>query len=332
MDVLEKLESRIPIATDKALINLVNGIQINHELISYQKDRGFFGTLFDQLAGKDRKRQLLLNGNLISGQQVLHDWVLELTNSLQVSQVALEVTQSSLLEARSVIRKQKEIVSTHQKELTALSESLNSLSHEIKNKINTMEERLHTIELSISAQRDFEQIVTAWEAKLTYTDLPLLIQIIMLATEVFSSSVVAYELQTRDTKTYRKLLVNRILVAANEFTQAKFFGLVDLLDLTLEQLSISNDLELSLGILAIHTLPYSSQQRMPHLFTTVTALELARLAQDIRPTNPGRCAVEICRSKIQKIDYTTTMPTLLTNIAHEVASHNLSVVSNYVTT
>jgi hypothetical protein len=50
MEKIEDLERKIPIVRDKALINLVNGIQVNYDLIRYQKQQGFFGILFDQLA------------------------------------------------------------------------------------------------------------------------------------------------------------------------------------------------------------------------------------------------------------------------------------------
>lgn len=81
---IEQIEKRIPPVSDKALIDLVNGIQVNQNILSYRKSRGFFGQLQDNLTRSDRARQLLLDGNLIVGQQTLHNWVLELTDSLQM--------------------------------------------------------------------------------------------------------------------------------------------------------------------------------------------------------------------------------------------------------
>lgn len=40
---LEELQRRVPIVGDKALIDLVNGIQVSKDLIRYRKNRGFFG-------------------------------------------------------------------------------------------------------------------------------------------------------------------------------------------------------------------------------------------------------------------------------------------------
>ena len=328
MEKLEDLERRVPIVSDKTLINLVNGIQVNYDLIRYQKQQGFFGRLFDQLAGKDVGRRLLLDGNLIEGQQSLYDWVMDLTNSLKVSQVALEITQTSLLEARNAIRKQKEASRDQKQDIGILNDRLNELRYKIENKIDQIEGRIQLLEVSVEAQKDFERIVTAWEAKRTYRDFPWMIQVFMLAKEVFSSSVAIYELRTQDTLTYRHQLVNRIL-ATSEITDAKFFSLSDLLDSAWQQASSRNDLELSLGLLETHTLPYSRRQSLPLLFTVATTLELATLDEEIRPSQPGRCAVELCRAQIQEIDYTTTTHDFITQVTHESANDSLFSIANY---
>ena len=105
---LEQLQKRVPGIGDKAIIDLINGIQINKDIVRYRKNRGWFGNLISKLDGSDHKRQLLLDGNLIAGQEALSNWVLELTDSLKISQIALEITQNSLLEARDAIRNQKQ--------------------------------------------------------------------------------------------------------------------------------------------------------------------------------------------------------------------------------
>lgn len=43
------------------------------DLIRYRKNRGFFGQLIDTLDGSDRKRQILLDGNLLAGQEALYN-------------------------------------------------------------------------------------------------------------------------------------------------------------------------------------------------------------------------------------------------------------------
>lgn len=93
-----------------------------------------------------------------------------------------------------------------------------------------------------------------------------------------------------------------------------------------------DDLELSLGVLEIRTLPYSRVQRLPFLFTMTTTLELAVLAEDIRPLKPAHCAVGLCRGRVQEIDYTTTMSDLITQITHETANDSLFLAAYNVKT
>ena len=115
---IEQIERRIPPVSDKALVDLVNGIQVNQNILSYRKSKGFFGQLLNNLTGSDRERQLLLDGNLIAGQQTLHDWVLELTDSLNISQLGLQITQRSLLEARNAIRVSKSRLQYQERTIT----------------------------------------------------------------------------------------------------------------------------------------------------------------------------------------------------------------------
>ncbi|NEP81616.1 MAG: hypothetical protein F6K39_27725, partial [Okeania sp. SIO3B3] len=62
---------------------------------------------------------MLLEGNLVAGQEALHDWVVELTDSVKVSKVALYTTQTSLLEARNAIRNHRQELLNNQQQLIA---------------------------------------------------------------------------------------------------------------------------------------------------------------------------------------------------------------------
>jgi hypothetical protein len=127
---LEELPRRIPVVRDKALIDLINGIQVSKDIIRYRKNRGWFGQLIDKLDGSDNKRKLLLDGNIIAGQEALCNWVLELSDSLRISQVALEVTQNSLLEARDAIRNHKQKLQKQEDALINLSNQLHELAQQ----------------------------------------------------------------------------------------------------------------------------------------------------------------------------------------------------------
>lgn len=314
---LSQLQNRIPTVSDKALINLVNGIQVNKDIIRYRKNRGFFGNLFDKLDGSNSKRRILLDGNIIAGQEALHNWVLELTDSLKVSQVALEVTQKSLLEARNAIRNQKQCLQTQEEKLAQLAEQINT-------RINNIETRLRQLEIRIAANEDLDRIITAWSAAQTYHNLPWVIQVALLAREVFSSAVIIYELETGDTQRFRELLVNKI-IATEKQLPSSFFGIGDLLDYSSASMT-EDDKELTASLLEIRS---CSQQRLfdiPHLFIIGTTLEFAALPQTAKPEKPGQIAVSLCRNQIKSISRTSDTREFITAVVEETANDCLRII------
>ena len=315
---LEELQRIVPVVSDKALIDLVNGIQVNGDLIRYRKSRGVFGHLLDSLTGEDYQRQLLLDGNLIAGQQSLCDWVLELSDSLQISQFALEVTQKSLLEARSAIR-------SNRQELLTLDQTLNQLTQQVGLRLDNLDSRVRQLEVLVAASHDFDQIIAAWEAKQTYSDFSWIVQVALLSREVFSSSVSFYELETPNSTKFRQLLVNKILARSREI-HGNFFGLADLLNKSHSEMT-SYSSELALGLLEVRSLPPQRLQNIPYLFTLGTTLELANLPEEVRPTKPAQCAIELCHSQMGAIDYTTDSKDLITNLVEETANDCMSVLA-----
>ncbi len=95
----------------------------------------------------------------------------------------MEVTQKSLLEARNAIRNEKQ-------SLQAQEDKLNQLVEQINTRINNIETRLRQLEIRVAANEDLDRIITAWAAGQTYHHLPWVIQVALLAREVFSSAVI----------------------------------------------------------------------------------------------------------------------------------------------
>jgi hypothetical protein len=322
---LEELQRRVPIVGDKALIDLVNGIQVSKDIIRYRKNRGFFGQLIDTLDGSDRKRQLLLDGNLIAGQEALHQWVLELSDSLRISQVALEVTQQSLLEARDAIRRQKQRLQLQEEALLALSQELDRLAKQVGTRLNELEARVRKLELRVAANEDLDRIVTAWAAEQTYTKLPWAVQVALLAREVFSSSVATYELETGDITRYRSLVVNKILATSKQLPKS-FFGLADLLDYSWVEMADS-DRQLSAALLEIRSIPQQRFHNTPLLFALGTTLELATLPEEARPSKPGQSAIALCRAQLGSVSRTTDAREFITTVIEETANDCVAILS-----
>lgn len=320
---LEELQRRVPVVGDKALIDLVNGIQISKDFIRYRKNRGFFGQVIDTLLGSDRQRQLLLDGNLLAGQEALYQWVLELSDSLRITQVALEVTQQSLVEARDAIRCHCQRLQRQEEALQQLPHHLNQLAQQVGARLNEIEARIHQLEVRVAANEDVDRIITAWAAEQTYTQMPWAVQIALLAREVFSSSVAMYELETGDKDRFRQLLVNKIL--ASKQMPKGFFGLAELLDQSWAAMA-NSDRDLVAGLLEIRSVPPQRLQNTPILFALGTTMELATLPEEARPAKPAKIAIALCRAQINSISRTTDAREFITAVVEETANDCLAMM------
>ena len=321
---LEELQRRVPVVGDKALIDLVNGIEISKDFIRYRKNRGFFGQLIDTLDGSDRQRQLLLDGNLLAGQEALYQWVLELSDSLRITQVALEVTQQSLVEARDTIRCQSQRLQRQEEALQQLRHHLNQLAQQVGARLNEIEARIHQLEVRVAANEDVDRIITAWAAEQTYTQMPWAVQIALLAREVFSSSVAMYELETGDKDRFRQLLVNKILASSKQMPKG-FFGLAELLDQSWAAMA-NSDRDLVAGLLEIRSVPPQRLQNTPILFALGTTMELATLPEEARPAKPAKIAIALCRAQINSISRTTDAREFITAVVEETANDCLAMM------
>lgn len=321
---LKELEKRIPIVSDKAIIDLINGIQVSRDLVNYRKNRGFFGQLIDTLDGSDRNRKLLLDGNLITGQETLKNWVLELTDSLKISQVALHITQESLLEVRQAIRGVKSTLKIQEESINNLTQNFLLLEQKLNNKFQEIENRLRKLERKVSANDDFDYILTAWMAEETYDKLPWTIQIPLLAKQIFNSAVINYEIETGDKEYYRKLLVNKIIVHCRDLPKT-YFGLADLLDYTIQEI-LPEDQPLITNLLEVYSLDKKRLNNTPLLFALGTTLELANLPKNARPSHPSQTSIELCRQQITNINHTTDTREFITTIVEETANDALNMM------
>ena len=95
-DNISDIEAKIPIISDRILIDIVNSIQVNEDLISFRQKQGFFGQLLDNISGADRTRQLLTDKNSTVAIKALHDLVLDLSSNLNVSNNAIVVVEEKL--------------------------------------------------------------------------------------------------------------------------------------------------------------------------------------------------------------------------------------------
>ncbi len=316
-----ELQHRIPVIGDKALLDLVNGLSVSKNMLRYRKSRGFFGKLFDKFDGSNENRRLILDGNIIAGQEALQDWILELSDSLSITQVALTETQRSLLEVRNAVR----LLKSQQSTLQSLEFQLENLSKQFGDRIDKLEAKVRKLEIRVAAKENIDSIFSAWESEQTYENLPWLIQVVFLTQEVFSSPVSLYELQLNDQEKYRQLLTNKIITASKQMPKG-LIGFGELLTISCQELQ-KEDIELVASLLEVRSTHPHRILNTPYIFTIGTTLEMYALPEESRPNNPARHAIGLCHQQIESIPRMIEVRDLIKYIVEEVADDCLGKIS-----
>ena len=187
---LQDLQQQVPIISDKILVDLVNGIQVNDDLICFRQNRGFIGRLFDGITGSDRDRQILIDSNLNVGIKSLHQWILALADNLRISNVALEITQTKLLETRNALR-------NHRQEIDVLKQ----ITEHLQIQLNDHEQRIHNLEqrvYRIETIQKIDAIIAAWQSGRTYQGFHWAVQIAFMIREIVDFVLSDYERMTGD--------------------------------------------------------------------------------------------------------------------------------------
>jgi hypothetical protein len=313
---LQEKESKIPIITDKILVDLVNSIQVNDDLISFRQKQGLFGQFFDSLTGADRKRQLAIDKNVNIAMQSLHSWVLDIANNLNVSNNAIITIEEKLIETRQAIRNQRQ-------DINLLQDIVNQLKHRVDNhehRILKLEQRVYRTEV----QHRIEDAIATWQSKQTYQGFHWAIQVAFVTREIVDYALGDYErliIKDKD-KQLRQSISNRIL-ATDNIIPDNSFSLTELLNLSYSETSEENQ-ELAGYLLEVESISEQRLGKTPYLFTLGKTLELAQQQQH---QDPAKAAFELCRCYPNAMIYpATSKREFVERIVNETASDRLNLI------
>lgn len=283
---------RVPPVADRMLVELVNGIHVSGDLLRYRRRQGAFGRFIDVVTGKAGQRQLLLDGNLVTGQEALHRWVLDLAKSQHVTHVALMITQRSLLEARDAARTLARRLGDQTRALEDLAKRIDALSDLIASRLGEIDDRLRMFEFVQLCN----EIIAAWQVGTTYRGLPWIFQVVLLIREIVSKAV-GGEPGDLDRLRAKQIWLANAITLAGRNTPAGNFSLPDLLGKSITTLP-GDDFFLACALLEAPPRRRSQLQESPILYFVGTALELSGVPADARPVKPASCAFELALMQV----------------------------------
>jgi hypothetical protein len=308
-----KIQINNPVFADKILIDLVNSIQVNNKIIDFRQKQGFFARVFDNITGVNRNRQLLTDKNSTVAIKALHDWVLELSSNLNVSNNAIVLVEEKLLEVCQALRDRQEEI-----------DLLTDLAVQFQAKLENHEDRIQKLEQDvyrIKVRQTIDTALAAWKSKRTYQGFDWAIQIAFITREIVDYALSDYERVTNNFE-FRQYIIDNLMAESQGIIPDNSFSLVELLNLAGDRTPPENK-ELAGYLLEVDPIPNPRWQKTPYLFALGKTLELAQLPAENRPSNPAEAAFKLCRNHKMIIYKATSKQQFIESIVRETANDRL---------
>jgi len=275
----------VPIISDKLLIDLVNGIQVNKELIDFRAKQGFLSKLLDTVFGNSDTRQNLIDANFTAISESIKEYIYRILHDLTISNTAIAITQKKLIETRDTLR-------SHQREI----DSLNDLYSELNSRLNAYEQRVKNLESQVyrlEVIQNIDRIITAWESKRTYQRFHPILQLVFLIFELCDFCIIQYECKTGSVE-LRQYSIDR-LVKSSDFLPDFPVSVIDIYNtLNVKQNKDAEfQYQLAYSLLEVRSSPINRYAKQPYLFMLGTTLELNQILP-----SPAKTAFEIYKRNL----------------------------------
>jgi len=179
---LDVLYDEIPQLREKAIIDFINGIEVNDDIIRLRDsvNSSFKSRLLQDLTGEAHDRQQQIDQNLQGGLSAVADWLEVLQNYQIQSDLAIESVSIKLAETRQGVMK---LQSKHI-ELKGKVEDLVSRFDNLDNKFSKLEQKLHECDSGRLATQQMEAVFDKWMAG-GFDEYPWLIRLYLALDELY---------------------------------------------------------------------------------------------------------------------------------------------------
>ena len=194
-----------PQLTEKALIDLVNGLEVVDDHLRCRNTRSFVRRIWYAITGHASHEQYLIDINLKTGQEAITAWVQDIQAFQTKSDLALSVVAEKLTETRTALGRQ----ATRQSELEA------ALS-QIQQRLDGLTQQFNKLEARNKADDQVDLLLHQWEERLGRIRSPL-VQIFLTIDELWWGAFGRYCRLVRDTQDREDFIDNRRRDLAKHF-------------------------------------------------------------------------------------------------------------------
>ena len=183
-----------PQLTEKAIIDLVNGLEVVGDHLRCRSTRPLVGRIWRTLTGRASREQYLIDINLKTGQEAITAWVQDIQAFQTKSDLALSVVAEKLTETRTALGRQAARQSGIEKTLSCMQEHLDRLT-----------QRVGELESRVKAEGQRDILLSRWEETQSRVVSPL-IQIFLTIDELWWGDFGRYCRSAQDTQNVNTLV------------------------------------------------------------------------------------------------------------------------------
>ena len=185
---LSTQRSDYPQLTEKATIDLVNGLEVVGDHLRCRSTRPLVERIWHTLTGRASHEQYLIDIHLKTGQEAIAAWVQDIQAFQTKSDLALSVVTEKLTETRTALGRQ----AARQSELEA------ALS-QMQQRLDGLTQRVYELEARNKATVQFDLLLSRWEGRMSRIRSPL-VQIFLTIDELWWGDFGIYCRLARDTE------------------------------------------------------------------------------------------------------------------------------------
>lgn len=150
---------------DKAIVDLVNGLDVSRDHQKVLDSQGFFKRIVNDVSGKNKNRQGELNKALTQGLESTVIWLTELTESVTVSNLAIQAVNTR-------VDKLSLTLSTLADDYLNTRSQLQRLSDVTFARLSALESDIANLRLEVKAKTQLDIIMSKWAAG-SWDNLPI---------------------------------------------------------------------------------------------------------------------------------------------------------------
>ena len=166
---LESELDRIPQLSERMLVDLINGLDVANEQISFKANQSFLPRLLGFFDGSSQQREKIIEQNFHESLNILSFWVKSLTSKGSFTNKALSFVSDKLRENSQELQK----FSADNREM------IFSLENAVKEKIQILSDQVKKLEIKQRAHIRINEVTEAWANNRYYIDYPPLIQAVL---------------------------------------------------------------------------------------------------------------------------------------------------------